>query len=662
MSTRSIDTDVIAEIAARLDLRAPNREAVEIIAASVASHELTPDAGMFEGIVDSATGVGKTYILAAGVEYFALARGVRHFAIVVPGSTILSKTVRNFTLGDSKSILDAMRVRPVVVTAENFATPAMRSAMDDDNVVKLYIFTVQSLLKPTAKAGRRTHAFHEGLGGAFYEQLVNATDIVVFADEHHVYYGDKFRAAIVEMNPMALIGLTATPHKKTPAGQIIYRYPLAAAIADRFVKTPVIVGRKDDRVDVGTKLADGIELLKAKQAAIDDHIATSGAEPINAVMLVVARDIDDAREVTSLLTSDAFDGGAWRDHVLEVHSDAPDEALAALDRVEEPASPVRIIVSVGMLKEGWDVKSVYVIVSLRASVSEILTEQTLGRGLRLPWGQYTDRELLDTLEVVAHERYEDLLKRANILNEAFIDARTSATHGASVASSPSGAGSSVVGGGSTAVSMVVPGVISPGSIGIVDVEERQREADGQRVARVFVPRPDAARIMLPRMEQRAVPATFSLLEVTDLNVFKALGERLASDPDAELQRTKLEAIVEVDAGGGRTAKVTTGSTSDSIEGNRLFVPLDESRAQLAAALLDSEFVEERQQERAGAEMIVDALIAGLGSDAEAKLSAYGAEPGPGCASSSERSIASTCARRGSTPWSITCRSSRSGRR
>ena len=45
-------------------------------------------------------------------------------------------------------------------------------------------------------------------------------------------------------------------------------------------------------------------------------------------------------------------------------------------------------------------------------VSEILTEQTLGRGLRLPFGACTGWELLDTLEVLAHERYEDLLKKA----------------------------------------------------------------------------------------------------------------------------------------------------------------------------------------------------------------------------------------------------------
>src|SRR6202008_3681875 len=102
------------------------------------------------------------------------------------------------------------------------------------------------------------------------------------------------------------------------------------------------------------------------------------------------------------------------------------ESLAELAKVEDAGSPVRVIVSVGMLKEGWDVRNVYVIASMRASVSEILTEQTLGRGMRLPFGSYTGIEILDTLEVVAHERYEDLLKRAGVLNEAFIDYRTRA--------------------------------------------------------------------------------------------------------------------------------------------------------------------------------------------------------------------------------------------
>src|SRR5690606_8114671 len=144
-----------------------------------------------------------------------------------------------------------------------------------------------------------------------------------------------------------------------------------------------------------------------------------GLPNINPLMLVHARDIADAEEFERLLKSEALDGGAWADHVLRVDSSQEDEALALLDTVEDPDSSVRIIVAVGMLNVGWDVKSVYVIASMRASVSEILTEQTLGRGMRLPFGGYTGIEMLDTLEVLAHERYEQLLRRAHVLNESF---------------------------------------------------------------------------------------------------------------------------------------------------------------------------------------------------------------------------------------------------
>jgi len=104
----------------------------------------------------------------------------------------------------------------------------------------------------------------------------------------------------------------------------------------------------------------------------------------------------------------------------------PDVALAQLADLEELSSPYRIVISVRMLKEGWDVKNVYVIASLRASVSDILTEQTLGCGLGLPFGAYTGVELVDTLEVLGHERYQELLRKAGVLNEQFIDRRTRA--------------------------------------------------------------------------------------------------------------------------------------------------------------------------------------------------------------------------------------------
>jgi len=139
---------------------------------------------------------------------------VRNFAVIAPGRTILHKTVANFTPGHPKSLLGGMEVRPVVITSENFATAAMRAALDDPVQVKLFIFTVQALLKPESKLGRKTHKFQEGLGEAFYAHLQGCHDLVVFADEHHTYYGPAFSAAIRNLRPHVLIGLTATPDKK----------------------------------------------------------------------------------------------------------------------------------------------------------------------------------------------------------------------------------------------------------------------------------------------------------------------------------------------------------------------------------------------------------------------------------------------------------------
>ncbi len=426
LAVEPFDLDRIEAITARLDLRQPNKEALESIVFEIAQHyEIDREPPPFEAVADVATGVGKTYVLASVIEYLA-AEGVHNFAVIVPGRTILDKTVANFTPGHPKSLLGGMEVRPIVVTSENFATAAMRAAMDDPGQVKLFIFTVQALLRPDSKVGRRTHKFQEGLGEAFYAHLQGLDDLVVFADEHHTYYGAKFSAAVRELRPRVLIGLTATPHRSTPPDRIIFRYPLAAAIADKLVKTPVLVGRKDDRTDARTKLLDGVRLLELKEQVIGRWRQETGAEAVTPVMLVIAPSIAEAEEVEGIVADASFAGGRYAGKVLTVHSDAPDEALAQLDRLEAPDNPYRIVVSVGMLKEGWDVKNVYVIASLRASVSEILTEQTLGRGLRLPFGRYTGIEILDTLEVLGHERYEDLLRKAGALNEQFIDRRTRA--------------------------------------------------------------------------------------------------------------------------------------------------------------------------------------------------------------------------------------------
>jgi type III restriction enzyme len=622
-----VDAAVLDSIAAKLDLRQPNVRAIETLAAELRQwFDIEENDPPFEGVIDSATGVGKTYILAGAIEYLAT-QGVRNFAVITPGRTILEKTVANFTPGHPKSLLGGMDVRPVVITSENFNSAAMRREMDDANAVKLFVFTVQSLTKPTTKAGRRTHKFQEGLGRAFYEHLDAQDDLVIFADEHHTYFGPAFSGAVRDLTPYALVGLTATPHKRTPEEQIIFRYPLAAAIADRLVKTPVLVGRKDDRTDPATKLLDGIRLLEAKGKAIQRYCRESGEKTINPVMLVIAQSIDDAEGYAELLESKALAGGRYTGHVLVVHSKKPDEELAKLQAVEDDDSPIRIIVSVGMLKEGWDVKNVYVIASMRSSVSEILTEQTLGRGLRLPFGRYTDWELLDTLEVLAHERYEDLLKKAQVINQAFIDHRTRAV----IRKNAEGREVSVVEREPVAVKLVSSGSSAQPAAGnsfeagsplIESVEARQKQVKKEVAAPELFPREEFPELYLPTLQMTSIENPFSLADITDRRPFKEAGERLARDPVGELRRIRLAAQVVQGFDGLRHTELAPVKTVDRLESPASLIPLEDIRRELTEQVLAASIVPARKGQRAQLQPLLDAFIEGLEGDAEAILSSY----------------------------------------
>ena len=637
-----IDSNIIEEIASSLELRLPNRHAVETIAYEIAEHYKTKSSG-FEGIVESATGVGKTYVIGGALEYFARVAGVRDFVIIAPSRTILSKTIDNFTPGHHRSIVEGMSTAVNLVTFDNFESPTTAAAMEDETETKLYVFTVQALLSPTTKQGTATHEFQEKLGGAFYERLAAAKRLVVFADEHHAYYGPKFSAAVRDLKPWALIGLTATPAKRTPPEQIIYRYPLAAAIADRWVKTPIIVGRRDDRHDAETKLSDGLTLLERKREIAERYCAATKSPRINPIMLVVARDIDEANEWANIVRSSSFMGGRYADHesrVLVIHSDVTGDeeakAFERLSKVEQPNSPTRVVISVHMLKEGWDVKNVYVLLSTQPSLSEILTEQVLGRGLRLAFGHYTGIEMLDTLEVIAHERYEQLLERKNILNKGFIDYATRARMieaadgsfmlvrerseiNTAVIEGP-GTVASAFGGGS-----LVPRAIEPSGplLTTIFAREQDGEATVAALKHRIVPK---LPIQLPIVEVCAVDSQFHFSDITDCEPFRDLGRRLREHPDEELRRTLINARIELDDDGRKRTILYSQQAHDSVKAKGALLPPTLLRQRIVDAVMSSPFAPSRRSEQEVAikalEPILDAFFDGLDGGANELLSAY----------------------------------------
>ena len=134
-------------------------------------------------------------------------------------------------------------------------------------------------------------------------------------------------------------------------------------------------------------------------------------------MLVVAKDTTHAGELLQSVESKDFFDGRYKGHVITVHSnqsgEEKDETVQQLLSVEDPANPTEIVIHVNMLKEGWDVTNLYTIVPLRAANSKTLVEQSIGRGLRLPYGKRTGVAEVDRLTIVSHDKFQEIVDHAN---------------------------------------------------------------------------------------------------------------------------------------------------------------------------------------------------------------------------------------------------------
>src|SRR5688572_33111903 len=86
--------------------------------------------------------------------------------------------------------------------------------------------------------------------------------------------------------------------------------------------------------------------------------------------------------------------------------------------VESSEEPTEIVIHVNMLKEGWDVTNLYTIIPLRAANARVLIEQSIGRGLRLPYGRRTGITAVDRLTIIAHDRFQEIVDEANKIGRA----------------------------------------------------------------------------------------------------------------------------------------------------------------------------------------------------------------------------------------------------
>jgi type III restriction enzyme len=198
-------------------------------------------------------------------------------------------------------------------------------------------------------------------------------------------------------------------------------YRLASAIEDGFVKEPAVVTQQNfnpadhsaeqlERI----KLMDGIRVHEETKVHLLTYAEQTGLKPVKPFMLVIARDTTHAAMLLAKIEG-LFDG-QYKGKVIQVDSSKSgaeeEEMIRRLLLVESYEEPTEIVIHVNMLKEGWDVTNLYTIVPLRAANARTLIEQSIGRGLRLPYGRKTGVEVVDRLNIIAHDRFKEVIEEA----------------------------------------------------------------------------------------------------------------------------------------------------------------------------------------------------------------------------------------------------------
>lgn len=414
--------------------------------------------------IKMATGSGKTKVMALTVawQYFnAVAEGrydyAKTFLVVAPNVIVFERLRSDFGGGR------IFRSDPII-------PPELRIFWEMDFYMRgdperassqgaLYLTNIQQFYERGGNEDSDEPEVMTGVLGPIpsasmtviedFDERIAARGVpayVINDEGHHVHDEDSEWSRIIrrlnETSPAGVLGqldFSATPRYQKGGlfTWTVFDYPLKQAIIDRVVKQPmkgVTAGLDEAKSDVASVkyqgyLTAGVERWREYR----DQLKPLGKKPVLFVMMnstVEADDVGDYLRVKYPSEFGATDSGASQ--LLVIHTDRSgdvskkdlDTARNVARRVDEGESPVNAIVSVLMLREGWDVQNVTVIVGLRpyTAKANILPEQTIGRGLRLMFGDRSST-YIERVDVIGNPAFlkfiEQLEKDEDITFDSF---------------------------------------------------------------------------------------------------------------------------------------------------------------------------------------------------------------------------------------------------
>ena len=390
-----------------------------------------------------ATGSGKTWVMAMTMVWAHFHKKMvsgselaTNFLVVAPNIIVYQRLEKDFA---SNRIFHDIPLIPPEWKAQFSQKVILRGEeAEPDPSGNLFLTNIQQLYESRTGEWTPENAIQALLGPkpaqdlaavshrSMLDRVKSLENLVVLNDEAHHVHDEKLQwsqslLAIHRALPNGLaawLDFSATP--KDQNGMYfpwtVCDYPLAQAVEDRIVKAPIIVTKEDDprqpTEDPDQVTADNAPekyqyWLHAAVQRWREHervLRKLGRLPVLFIMAeknAYADSIGDyLRKTKELGFKDA--------EILVIHTDTTgeitkrdlDAARTAARDIDAADSKIKVIISVMMLREGWDVRNVTVVLGLRpfTAKAEILPEQVIGRGLRLIAEVSPDRT--QTLEVL----------------------------------------------------------------------------------------------------------------------------------------------------------------------------------------------------------------------------------------------------------------------
>ncbi len=396
-----------------------------------------------------ATGSGKTKVMSLAIvwQYFNAVREneddyAKTFLIIAPNVIVYERLKTDFEGGRIFN-LDPLIPRELKISWEFDCVmrgDAERAPADG----MLFLTNIQQLYDRTERkknSDDEPEIMTEVLGpkpkddlnsdlAGFIEMLAKRTgQLLVLNDEaHHTHDEDNewnkvIRRLHTSIPLAAQLDFSATP-RFTKGGLfpwVISDYPIKQAIVDSVVKRPVkgVADFEEARSDVASVryrvyLTAGVERWREYR----EQLAPMGKKPVLFLMLNTTEEAEDVGDWLRKTYPSEFGG---KDRALVIHTDKTgeiskkdlDAARKLAREVDSPDCPTNAIVSVLMLREGWDVQNVTVVVGLRpyTAAANILPEQAIGRGLRLMFRGKTYSERVDIIGNKAFLAFVDDLEK-----------------------------------------------------------------------------------------------------------------------------------------------------------------------------------------------------------------------------------------------------------